>query len=104
VIKPSVWSALVALACCLDALLKALGLRTLLCNPPSVARGDVGEFWPLEKLAVEADVLSFHTLPNNPGPYTSWHLADADLLAALLDNRILINACRGAVVDNAALL
>lgn len=88
----------------LDARLKALGARTLLCDPPRAARGDVGEFWPLEKLVAEADVLSFHTPLNKSGPYTSWHLADADMLAALPDNRILINACRGAVVDNAALL
>lgn len=88
----------------LDTRLKALGVRTLLCDPPRAARGDVEEFWPLEKLVAEADVLSFHTPLNKSGPYTSWHLADADLLAALPDNRILINACRGAVVDNAALL
>lgn len=31
-------------------------------------------------------------------------MADDELLAALPDGRILINACRGAVVDNAALL
>lgn len=88
----------------LNEQLKALGVRTLLCDPPRAARGDAGEFWPLEKLVAEADVLSFHTPLNKSGPYTSWHLADADLLAALPDNRILINACRGAVVDNAALL
>ena len=88
----------------LDARLKALGVRTLLCDPPRADRGDAGEFWPLEKLVAEADVLTFHTPLNKSGPYHSLHLADADLLAALPDNRILINACRGPVVDNAALL
>ncbi|SVK47931.1 pdxB [Acinetobacter baumannii] len=79
-------------------------MRTLLCDPPRADRGDAGEFWPLEKLVAEADVLTFHTPLNKSGPYHSLHLADADLLAALPDNRILINACRGPVVDNAALL
>jgi len=83
----------------LDAQLKGLGVRTLLCNP---LRGDVGV--PLENLVAETDVLTFHTPLNKSGPYTSLHLANADLLAAPPDNRILINACRGAVVDNAALL
>ncbi|MFI8416814.1 4-phosphoerythronate dehydrogenase PdxB [Serratia sp. NPDC078593] len=88
----------------LDARLTALGVRTLLCDPPRADRGDAGEFHSLEKLVAEADVLTFHTPLNKSGPYASWHMADAQLLAALPDNRILINACRGAVVDNAALL
>jgi erythronate-4-phosphate dehydrogenase len=88
----------------LDARLKALGVRTLLCDPPRADRGDSGEFWPLEKLVAEADVLTFHTPLNKTGPYKSLHLANADLLDALPDDRILINACRGAVVHNAALL
>lgn len=52
----------------------------------------------------EADVLTFHTPLNKSGPHNSLHLVDAELLAALPDRRILINACRGPVVDNAALL
>ena len=63
----------------LDARLKALGVRTLLCDPPRADRGDAGEFWPLEKLVAEADVLTFHTPLNKSGPYHSLHLADADL-------------------------
>ncbi|WP_457913541.1 DUF3410 domain-containing protein [Candidatus Gillettellia adelgis] len=89
---------------CLHARLKALGVNTLLCDPPRAARGDIGEFFPLEKLVTEADVLTLHTPLNQSGPYASWHLINADLIAAIPDNRILINTCRGAVVDNAALL
>ncbi|MFZ4831585.1 4-phosphoerythronate dehydrogenase PdxB [Rouxiella sp. Mn2063] len=88
----------------LNARLNALGVRTLLCDPPRADRGDAGEFWPLEKLVAEADVLTFHTPLNVDGPYRSHHLADAKLLDALPEGRILINACRGEVVDNAALL
>jgi len=88
----------------LNARLNALGVRTLLCDPPRADRGDAEEFWPLEKLVAEADVLTFHTPLNVEGPYRSHHLVDAQLLAALPEDRILINACRGEVVDNAALL
>ncbi|MCW6606766.1 4-phosphoerythronate dehydrogenase PdxB [Yersinia ruckeri] len=88
----------------LNARLNALGIRTLLCDPPRAERGDQGEFWPLEKLVREADVLTFHTPLNKTGPHQSLHMVDSECLAALPDNRILINACRGAVVDNAALL
>ncbi|CDH27916.1 erythronate-4-phosphate dehydrogenase [Xenorhabdus bovienii str. Jollieti] len=84
--------------------LAALGVKTLLCDPPRVDRGDEGEFWPLEKLVQEADILTFHTPLNQSGRYQTYHLADAGLLSALPDNRILINASRGEVVDNQALL
>ncbi|MBD2797674.1 4-phosphoerythronate dehydrogenase PdxB [Xenorhabdus sp. 18] len=84
--------------------LAALGVKTLLCDPPRADRGDEGEFWPLEKLVKEADILTFHTPLNQSGPYQTYHLADAELLSALPDNRILINASRGEVVDNQALL
>ncbi|MBD2809579.1 4-phosphoerythronate dehydrogenase PdxB [Xenorhabdus sp. Vera] len=84
--------------------LTALGVKTLLCDPPRADRGDEGEFWPLEKLVKEADILTFHTPLNQSGAYQTYHLADAELLSALPDNRILINASRGEVVDNQALL
>ncbi|NDL65322.1 4-phosphoerythronate dehydrogenase PdxB [Acerihabitans arboris] len=88
----------------LDRRLKALGIRTLLCDPPRADRGDKERFHTLETLVREADVLTFHTPLTPSGPYRTWHQVDADLLAALPGDRILINACRGAVVDNAALL
>ncbi|CAQ83541.1 MULTISPECIES: 4-phosphoerythronate dehydrogenase PdxB [Photorhabdus] len=84
--------------------LSVLGIRTLLCDPPRADRGDAGEFWPLEKLVKEADILTFHTPLNKSGPYKTHHLVSAELLSALPDNRILINASRGEVVDNQALL
>lgn len=84
--------------------LRALGVRTLLCDPPRADRGDKGEFSTLEQLMEEADVLTFHTPLNMSGPYATHHIVDAGLLARLPSGRILINACRGEVVDNAALL
>ena len=84
--------------------LAAWGVKTLLCDPPRADRGDEGEFHSLDALVEQADILTFHTPLFREGPYKSWHLADAALLMALKPNTILINACRGAVVDNAALL
>jgi erythronate-4-phosphate dehydrogenase len=88
----------------LNARLRALGIRTLLCDPPRADRGDEESFSSLDKLVAEADILTFHTPLNMSGPYSTHHLVDADLLARLPADRILINACRGEVVDNAALL
>lgn len=85
----------------LQARLEALGIRTLLCDPP---RGDSGDFRPLDELVREADILTFHTPLFKDGPYKTLHLADEALIARLKPGAILINACRGPVVDNAALL
>jgi len=88
----------------LQARLEALGVRTLLCDPPRADRGDEGEFLSLDQLAQEADVLTFHTPLFKAGPYKTLHLVDEALLGRLRSGTILINACRGPVVDNAALL
>ena len=88
----------------LQARLEAWGVRTLLCDPPRADRGDAGDFRPLEDLVREADILTFHTPLFKEGPYKTLHLADDALIGALKPGTILINACRGAVVDNAALL
>ncbi|PTA91115.1 4-phosphoerythronate dehydrogenase PdxB [Kluyvera sp. Nf5] len=88
----------------LQARLEAWGVRTLLCDPPRADRGDEGDFLPLDTLVREADVLTFHTPLFKDGPYKSWHLADEEVISRLKPGAILINACRGPVVDNAALL
>ncbi|WP_058912735.1 4-phosphoerythronate dehydrogenase PdxB [Entomohabitans teleogrylli] len=88
----------------LQARLEALGIRTLLCDPPRADRGEPGEFLALDTLVREADVLTFHTPLFKDGPYNTWHLADEALISALKPGCILINACRGPVVDNEALL
>ena len=88
----------------LQARLEAWGVKTLLCDPPRADRGDEGDFLSLDALVAQADILTFHTPLFKEGPYKSWHLADSALLMALKPDTILINACRGPVVDNAALL
>ncbi|KNC94712.1 4-phosphoerythronate dehydrogenase PdxB [Trabulsiella odontotermitis] len=84
--------------------LEALGIKTLLCDPPRADNGDDGEFLPLDTLVEQADILTFHTPLFKDGPYKTLHLADEALIRRLKPGTILINACRGAVVDNRALL
>ena len=84
--------------------LEALGIKTLLCDPPRADNGEADDFRSLDELVAQADVLTFHTPLYKDGPYKSLHLADEALIASLKPGAILINACRGPVVDNAALL
>ncbi len=84
--------------------LSALGVRTLICDPPLMQLSDnKQDYYDIDALIAQADVLTLHTPLNHQGPYQSWHLIDEARLRALRPNTILINTCRGAVVDNAAL-
>jgi erythronate-4-phosphate dehydrogenase len=84
--------------------LEALGIKTLLCDPPRADRGDEGDFRSLDELVQQADVLTFHTPLYKEGQYKTLHLADEALISRLKPGTVLINACRGPVVDNGALL
>ncbi|MBX4181087.1 4-phosphoerythronate dehydrogenase [Sodalis sp. CWE] len=85
--------------------LNIFGIRTLLCDPPLAEAGIYDENWQsLETLVNNADILTFHTPLTYTGRHSTWHLVDDSVLAALPDGRIIINTCRGAVIDNVALL
>lgn len=88
----------------LQARLNAWGVKTLLCDPPRADRGDDEEFHSLESLVQQADILTFHTPLYLDGPYKTLHLASEELISRLKPGTILINACRGEVVNNDALL
>ncbi|HDA9754459.1 TPA: NAD(P)-dependent oxidoreductase, partial [Pseudomonas aeruginosa] len=83
--------------------LRGLGWKVLVCDPPRQAREPDGEFVSLERLLAEADVISLHTPLNRDGEYPTRHLLDETRLAALRPGTWLVNASRGAVVDNQAL-
>ena len=85
------------------AMAERLGLRVLRNDPPRADRGEPG-FVPLETLAAECDLLSFHTPLIREGKYRTFHLADAAFLHSLGKHPYLINTSRGEVADTAALL
>lgn len=79
------------------------GLTVLLNDPPRAERGE-GDFVPLSRIAQECDIITFHTTLSKSGVHPSYHLADAAFLDSLQRCRLLINASRGPVIDNSALL
>lgn len=82
---------------------RALGMQVCLCDPPLAEAGDPREFVPYE-VALCSDVVSFHVPLTREGPHATWHLLDEAALSVLDGEQILINACRGDVWDNQALL
>ena len=74
------------------------GFRVLCCDPPREEREHAG-FLPLEEVARQADILTFHT----PLDETTRHMADARLLVLTRPACVIINTSRGEVVDGQAL-
>jgi erythronate-4-phosphate dehydrogenase len=88
--------------------LPALGLSVLRNDPPladaAEEEGRAHDFVSFETICREADVVTLHVPLTTDGPYPTHHLVDADVLQALSPGTWLLNASRGAVVDNRALL
>jgi erythronate-4-phosphate dehydrogenase len=84
--------------------LTALNIKHVICDPLQAENpNDNREFSTLEQ-ALACDVISLHVPLTREGQHATYHLLDAARLATLNHNQILINACRGEVVDNIALL
>ncbi len=81
----------------------ALGLRTLLHDPPLARATGDRRYRPIAEI-LRADFLTLHVPLTLDGPDTTFHLIGTDELARMTPSSILINTARGEVVDNAALL
>ncbi|MBO4564914.1 MAG: 4-phosphoerythronate dehydrogenase [Bacteroidaceae bacterium] len=93
--------------------LEACGMKVLLCDPPREdleVRGerlevrDVPSFVSLSTIQAEADIITFHTPLTKEGPYATYHMADESFFHQLPHCPLIINASRGGVVDNDAML
>jgi erythronate-4-phosphate dehydrogenase len=87
----------------LARVLTVLGINHKLCDPPLADAGDAREFVSMNDI-MQCDVISLHVPWVKDGPYPTQHLFDKARLAALKNNQILINACRGEVINNQAAL
>lgn len=84
--------------------LSALNIKHVLCDPLlAESSADKRDFVTLEQ-ALSCDVVSLHVPLTRTGQHATYHLLNAARLAQFNDNQILINACRGEVIDNTALL
>lgn len=83
-------------------LLRALGVRCLV-GDPLLSAAAIPELCDLETVLAGADILCLHVPLTHGGAHSTFHLLDAGRLARLKPGCLLINAARGAVVDNAAL-
>lgn len=88
----------------LVARLRALGVEVLCCDPPRQQAEGLSDFVDIDTLIDRCDVISLHVPLLRSGPDATHHLLNGTRLARLRPDALLINACRGEVVDNHALL
>lgn len=82
--------------------LKALGVDCR-CYDPFLTPEVIPDLASFEQV-LKSDVLCLHTPLSTGGEYPTYHLFDEAILSQLSSGALLINAGRGAVVDNTALL
>lgn len=103
------WNACIGIVGCghvggrLRDCLEALEIRCLVSDPPlREATGDA-RYLDLAALA-EVDLLTLHVPLTDSGRHPTRRLVDGRFLAGMKANAIIVNAARGGVVDEAALL
>ena len=74
------------------------GYKVLLSDPPLGIGMSLNELVPL------CDVLTFHTPLTRGGEYPTYHLCDANILRLCKPGTLIINAARGGIIDEQALL
>ncbi len=88
--------------------LSALGVTYKICDPilaeyQQHGANDNRQYVSLEEV-LECDVISLHVPKTTGGKHPTLRLFDKNKLSTLRDDQILINACRGEVIDNHDLL
>ncbi|ADV42576.1 4-phosphoerythronate dehydrogenase PdxB [Bacteroides helcogenes] len=83
---------------------RKFGMRILLNDLPRADREGGNGFSPLQTLANECDIITFHVPLYKEGKYKTFHLADDTFFHSLKRCPIIINTSRGEVIETHALL
>ena len=76
-----------------------LGMNVLLNDPPRVRKEQIRGFVSLDEIKKKADIISLHVPLNLKGDDATFHLANAAFFESLDKKPIIINSCRGEVID-----
>ncbi len=79
-----------------------LGMRVLLNDPPRERAEGSDDFVSLKKIMEEADIITLHVPLNMKGEDATYHLGNDMFFSELTKKPVLINSCRGEVVETAA--
>ena len=84
----------------IEHLARYLGFDVLRCDPPRAAKEGPEGFCSLEYLLMNSTIVTLHT----PLDETTRRMADSDFFSLMRPGSFFINAARGEIVDEAALM
>ena len=85
--------------------LETLGIECLVCDPPLQDSGQSSrDYVDLDSILQTCNFISLHVPLTRSGDHPTFHLLDSERLQQLSAGCLLVNAARGEVVDNIALL
>jgi len=79
-----------------------LGMKVLLNDPPRERAEGSTEFVSLQQIVADADIITLHVPLNLKGEDATFHLGNETFLKTLKRKPILINSCRGEVIETNA--
>ncbi|MCL4410103.1 MAG: 4-phosphoerythronate dehydrogenase [Gammaproteobacteria bacterium] len=88
----------------LQQLANLLGIKLILNDPYRQQAESDFPHTALTKLLAQSDIISLHTPLTQKGEYPTFNLINRDTLAHIRANTLFINAARGDVVDESALI
>ena len=81
---------------------RLMGMKVLLNDPPRERAEGSASFESIEKIKDEADIITLHVPLNLKGEDKTFHLGNKEFLSALKRKPVLINSCRGEVIETNA--
>ena len=78
------------------------GMKVLLNEPPRERAEGSDKFVSLETIKNEADIISLHVPLNIKGEDATFHMGDESFFSELKKKPVLINSCRGEVIETDA--
>ena len=78
------------------------GMKVLLNDPPRERAEGPEKFVSLDTVKNEADIISLHVPLNIKGEDATFHMGDENFFSALKMKPMLINSCRGEVLETSA--
>ncbi|MDD4990639.1 MAG: 4-phosphoerythronate dehydrogenase PdxB [Paludibacter sp.] len=78
------------------------GMKVLRNDPPRERAEGSGQFVSIQQVMEEADIITLHVPLNMKGEDATFHLGNKSFLSALKKKPVLINSCRGEVIETNA--
>jgi len=80
-----------------------LGMNILQNDPPRERLEGAGDFVPIDEIQQKADIITFHVPLNITGIDATYHMVNKTFLQKTNKNPLIINSCRGEVVNTKAI-